>query len=185
MAGTLRESSVIARRRDEETSATVNAFGDQLRPLTDDLVQVRVAGHSEEVEEYRRLSAEYEKEASKANAAKDAYSQAVEGLEHHEDLAENLKGLPKLLTDYADALAAHREAETASIEADKALTEIGRKQEIDAKKAEDIKWLLKRRPYRLDQLASAQVDEQRAHARLGVTTRPHARRHQRTGQGDR
>lgn len=171
LARTLRESSVVARRRDEETSAAVNAFGDQLRQLTDDLVQVRVAGHSEEVEEYRRLSAEYGKAAAKANAAEDACGQAVDALDKHEHLVKNLEGLPRLLTEYADALAAHKEAETASIEADKALTEIGRKQEVDAKKAEDIKWLLKRRPYRLDQLASAQVDEQRAHARLGVTTR--------------
>ena len=124
-------------------------------------MQVRVAGHSEEVEEYRRLSADYEKAAAKANAAKDAYSQAVERLDNHEDLLKNLEGLPKLLTEYANALAAHKEAETASIEADKALTELGRKQEVDAKKAEEIKWLLKRRPYRLDQLASAQVEEQR------------------------
>ena len=61
-------------------------------------------------------------------------------------------------------------AEKTSNAADKKLTEIGRKQAIDAKKADKISWLMRRRPYRLDQLARAKVDEQRAHARLACTS---------------
>src|ERR1700693_282621 len=153
LAQTLRESSLSAQRRDEVTSSTVAAFAEVLQPLTDDLVHVRVEGHAEEAEEYVRLTREFDEASSKAEAAKDEYSVLVEAIARHEEILESVRKLPTLLIEYANAIDAHMTAESASNAADEALTEIGRRQEVDANKAGRIDWILKRRPYRLDQLA--------------------------------
>lgn len=171
LARTLRESSVIARQRDEETSSIVDAFGDALQPLTDDLVHVRVAGHAKEAEEYQQLTMELDAASRKAEVARIKCVEFTESLAAHKRILESIQKLPALLNDYAIAVDAHAIAEKASEAADKKLTEIGRKQAIDATAAERINWLMGRRPHRLDQLARAQVDERRAHARLGTTVR--------------
>jgi hypothetical protein len=169
LARTLRESSVAARRRDRDASAAVGHLGEELQLLTDDLVQVRTEGHADDARAYREATKQLVEAQREAEAAQVAHEQLVTSIGLHTTLESSLENLPELLSNYAEALASYQDAENAVAAADKALTETGRKQKVDADKTKQINWLLGRLPHRMRHLANAQVEEQRAHARIGVT----------------
>lgn len=171
LARTLREASVSARRLDQTASTIVRRLGDELRLLTDDLIQVRSEGLAEDVQQYRSATGQLANAQQALTAAQEAHEQIVTAYQFHRAIDSTLEKLPALVRDYGEALARHQSAESAVAAADKALTETGRQQKVDADKARQIEWLVGRLPHRLRHLANAQVAEQQAHVRLGVTER--------------
>ena len=172
LARTLRETSLVSRAQDVQANEFVQEVGVEVSLLTDSLRQVKASALRGSATELRTAVREVNEARAIRDASQIAFDACTTSLQLHQATRTSLSGIPEQLQLYAGALDQYNEAAARIASAERALTELGRRQAIDAAKQARINRLVtKLLPYRMRRLAQATADEKRTISRLQLEGR--------------